>query len=196
MKPKIRANPLSKDWNLFFNGDRDGLYACFTLFYDDFYRLGLHWHKNPDLVKECIHNLFLELWKSWNDRNDITNKKQYVITIYRRVCHRTFLAYSHSTTELPEPDALPTVHELPYEELLIASQTEEYRTRRLQAALLRLTKRQKEIIKLRFYDGLSISQIAQSRSLTERTVYNTLHNAIKLLREYLLCLCYALIYFQ
>ncbi len=195
MKPKVHAN-LPKDWNLFFNGDRDGLYTCFMLFYDDFYRLGLHWYKNPDLVKECIHNLFLELWKSWNARHHVTNKKQYVLTIYKRLSHKTFLAYTRTETETAKLGNSQTVHELPYEDLLIASQTEEHRSKQLQAALRRLTKRQKEIIKLRFYEGLSISQIAQSRALTERTVYNTLHNAIKVLRECLVCLLYTLAYFQ
>jgi len=195
MKPKIHTNPLTKDWNLFFHGDRDGLYACFMLFYDDFYRLGLHWYKNPDLVKDCIHNLFLELWKSWGDRKYVTNKKQYVLTVYKRIAHKTFLADTRTETAAGL-DNLQTAHELPYEDLLIASQTEEHRTQQLQAALGRLTKRQKEIIKLRFYEGLSISQIAQSRTLTERTVYNTLHNAIKVLRECLVCLLYTLAYFQ
>src|SRR5690606_30869067 len=196
MKPSMYTNPVAKDWNLFFKDDREGLYVCFTLFYDDLYRLGLHWYKNPDLVKECIHNLFLELWKSWNDRGYVTNKKQYVITVYRRIAHSTFLAYNRMPADSAALGHFQVDHELPYEDLLIASQTEEYRTKQLRAALERLTKRQKEIIELRFYQGLSISQIAQSRALTERTVYNTLHNAIKLLREYLLCLYVAMIYFQ
>lgn len=196
MKPKIHANPATNDWNLFFNGDREGMYTCFMLFYDDFYRLGLHWYKNPDLVKECIHNLFLELWKSWGDRNHVTNKKQYVLTVYKRLSHKTFLAYTHTTTIAHEPDGLQTDRELPYEDLLIASQTEAHRMEQLRAALGRLTKRQKEIINLRFYEGRSISEIAQSRSLTERTVYNTLHNALKVLREHLMCLLYVLTYFQ
>jgi len=196
MKPKIHTNPVTKDWNLFFNDDREGLYTCFTLFYDDFYRLGLHWYKNPDLVKDCIHNLFLELWRSWNDRGHVANKKQYVITVYKRIAYNTFLAYTQTTVRSSEPAHFQTDHELSYEDLLVASQTEEHRAKLLQAALGRLTKRQKEIIQLRFYEGLSISQIAQSRALTERTVYNTLHNAIKLLREYLLYICYVLIYFQ
>lgn len=196
MKPSMYTNPVAKDWNLFFKDDREGLYVCFTLFYDDFYRLGLHWYKNPDLVKECIHNLFLELWKSWYNRGHVTNKKQYVITVYKRIAHNTFLTYNQATASNATQKHFETAHELPYEDLLIASQTEEHRTKQLQVALGYLTKRQKEIIQLRFYEGLSISQIAQSCALTERTVYNTLHNAIKLLREYLLYICYAMIYFQ
>jgi len=42
--------------------------------------------------------------------------------------------------------------------------------------------RQKEIIRLRYFDTVSFKDIADQTGLSERTVYNTLHNAIKVLR--------------
>lgn len=194
MKPYMRASHVTKDWNLFFTGGAEELYSCFTYFYDDFYRLGIHWHKNPDLVKECIHNLFLELWKTWDKRPNVENKRQYILTVYKRICYRTALGYAAERQAIP-PDAYD-MREPSYEEVLITAQANEHLAKRLQQALDRLTKRQKEIIRLRYYEERPISEIADRLSLTERTVYNTLHGAIKLLREILLLLCYWVAVFQ
>ncbi|MFC3198944.1 sigma-70 family RNA polymerase sigma factor [Parapedobacter deserti] len=196
MRPKVCTPHIAKEWNLFFTDGREGLYHCFMLFYDDFYRLGLHWYKTPDFVKECIHNLFLELWKDWERREHVNNKKQYVIAVYKRVCHKTFQDYdSKSAAPILQGDAVEP-WEQSYEELLVISQSEEHTRDKLRAALERLTKRQKQIIELRFYKNQPISEIAILLSLTERTVYNTLHSAIRTLRSYLLSLIYLLLHCQ
>lgn len=178
--------PDQKDWDLFFRDDRDGLYTCFHLFYDDFYRLGLYWGGDPDLVKEGIHNLFLELWGMWGNSAKIDNKKSYVLTIYRRVYFRTKKSYevSDALESLTDSDNLIDFYEDSYEELLIASQTEAHQKEVLRVALSKLTPRQKEIVQLRYFENQSFESIAQMTGLTERTVYNTLHNAIKELRKY------------
>jgi len=194
MKPDVRVPPSTKDWNLFFTDGYEGLYRCFSYFYDDFYRLGIHWYRDPDFVKECIHNLFLELSKIWDNRPDIENKRSYVLTIYKRVCYKTFVECTTGTPTVP-PEAYE-LREPSYEDVLVASQTDEHLALRLQAALDQLTKRQKELIRLRYYEARPIPEIAKLLSLTERTVYNTLHSAVKLLREHLLFLLYLFAGFQ
>jgi len=185
MKPQPDLSASAKDWNMFFEGDKAELYACFHLFYDDFYRLGLSWYPDSDLVKESIHNFFLELWKIWHQPKAISNKKQYVLTIFRNVCFKTYKA-SARHLNLPPTEHGDPICELPYEALLIASQTEEQVRIKLHQALGKLSARQKEIIQMRYFEGLPFQQIAHLTSLTERTVYNTLHNALKQLRVLLL----------
>jgi RNA polymerase sigma factor (sigma-70 family) len=55
--------------------------------------------------------------------------------------------------------------------------------KRLQKALNQLSPRQKEIIRLRYFDTVAFKDISDQTGLSERTVYNTLHNAIKVLRD-------------
>jgi RNA polymerase sigma-70 factor (ECF subfamily) len=71
---------------------------------------------------------------------------------------------------------------LPYEDLLIAFQQSEEKKIELKAALKKLTKKQLEIIKLRFFDNLSYAEIALQTSLSQRTVYNLVYEAIRHLR--------------
>ena len=70
-----------------------------------------------------------------------------------------------------------------YEELLIAFQRSEEKKDQLTIALKNLTKKQLEIIKLKFFENLSYAEIAVETSLAPRTVYNLIYEAIRHLRE-------------
>ena len=70
-----------------------------------------------------------------------------------------------------------------YEQLLIAFQQTEEDKAKLRKALKQLTKRQLEIIELKYYQNLTYTEIAAKTSLTPRTVYNMIYEAIRHLRE-------------
>jgi RNA polymerase sigma factor (sigma-70 family) len=183
MGPKIKG--INKNWQLLAEGDQQGLYECFNFFYDDLYRFGLSLYKNPELVKEGINNLFLELWKIRHKLADVQNVQQYTLTTYKRILYKTYLQFSEATQTGGLIDDI-TIDNTPiepsYESILIASQHDEHMKKRLQKALNQLSPRQKEIIRLRYFDAVAFKDIADQTGLTERTVYNTLHNAIKILR--------------
>lgn len=179
-----------KNWKLLVEGEKQGLYTCFNLFYDDLYRFGLSLYRDPELIKESIQNLFIELWAIRDKLADVGNIQQYVFTIYKRIIYKTHQKSFNNDPDnnLPLEDAAQeevlTVRS--YEAILIASQEDEYLKKRLKYALEKLTPRQKEIILMRYFECLSFKDIAHKTLLTERTVYNTLHNAISALRENLL----------
>ncbi|RFZ92326.1 sigma-70 family RNA polymerase sigma factor [Mucilaginibacter conchicola] len=181
----INSVQVKKNWGLLVQGDEQGLYACFNIFYDDLYRFGVSMYKNPELVKESINNLFLELWRIQEKLSGVQNVQQYVLTIYKRILYKTYQQYSRDTftTTLEEAEIEAAAAEQPYENILIASQQDEITKKRLQKALNRLSPRQIEIVKLRYFDQVSFCEISERTGLTERTVYNTLHNAIKILRD-------------
>ena len=53
----------------------------------------------------------------------------------------------------------------------------------LRNAVESLPERQRELVQLRFYEHMSYEEIAMKTSLSVRTVYNKLHEAIKKLRS-------------
>jgi RNA polymerase sigma factor (sigma-70 family) len=181
----FKAKYAEKNWQLLADGERQGLYECFDIFYDDLYRFGLCMYKNPELVKEGINNLFIELSKIKHKLSDVKNIQQYVLTIYKRVLYKTYINYTSSIPfETLEQDAIESSFtEQSYEAILIASQQDEHLKRRLQNALSQLTPRQKEIIRMRYFEQISFEEIAAQTGLTERTIYNTVYNAIKILKE-------------
>jgi RNA polymerase sigma-70 factor (ECF subfamily) len=179
------ATRVKKNWALLAEGGEQGLYGCFEIFYDDLYRFGLSMYKNPELVKEGINNLFIELWRIQHKLADVQNVQQYVLTIYKRILYKTYQLYTRNTltSTLDEDTITAAATEQPYENILIASQHDEITKKRLQKALNQLSPRQIEIVQMRYFDEISFSEIAGRTGLTERTIYNTLHNALKVLRD-------------
>lgn len=178
-----------KNWKLLAEGEQQGLYACFNLFYDDLYRFGMSLYRDPELVKESIQNLFIELWQIRHKLSGVENIQQYVFTIFKRIIYKTYQKVNckdaSNEINLEElSDHCLSVSS--YEAILVASQEDEYLKTRLQNALINLSPRQKEIVQLRYFDCLSFKEISHKTQLTERTVYNTLHNAVTVLRENLL----------
>ena len=188
----FRSKYTEKNWQLLAEGEKQGLYACFDIFYDDLYRFGLAMYKNPELVKEGINNLFIELWKIKEKLSTVNNIQQYVLTTYKRVLYKTYVHYNSGIEfeELDEVAIESGYSEQSYEAILIASQHDEHLKKRLQNALSQLSPRQREIIKLRYFDQTSFAEIAVITGLTERTIYNTLYNGIKTLKEVFCFLIY------
>ena len=188
----FKSKYTEKNWQLLAEGEKQGLYECFDIFYDDLYRFGLAMYKNPELVKEGINNLFIELWKIKEKLSTVNNMQQYVLTTYKRVLYKTYVHYNSSIKfeELDEVAIESGYSEQSYESILIAGQHDEHLKKRLQNALSQLSPRQREIIKMRYFDQTSFADIAVITGLTERTIYNTLYNAIKALKEVFCLLVY------
>lgn len=175
----LRTANMEKNWQLLAGGDRQGLYACFDLFYDDLFRLGVSLYRDVDLVQDAINELFLELWKIRERLEEVRNIQQYVITIYKRVLYKSH----HVRQEFASLDECIEMPQSSYEEALIVIQTDERRKALLQQALQQLSERQRQMVQMRYYEGRGFREIAETTGLTERTVYNTLHNALQALRK-------------
>jgi RNA polymerase sigma factor (sigma-70 family) len=73
--------------------------------------------------------------------------------------------------------------ELSHETFLIGKQSDEERTKKILEAVNQLPARQKEIIYLRIYKGLSYEEISQVMQLNYQVVRNLLSQALKSFRK-------------
>ena len=172
----------SNYWCNIIGGDKE----AFLLFYHKYYRAlfcyGFSLSADRELTKDCIQELFLDIWNTRSTLNkDVENIQSYLFTWLRRKISRKQLRlskdrdYQHSVESNQGS-------EFCYEELLIAFQQTEEKKEQLKRALETLTKKQLEIIRLKFFENLSYSQISAKTSLTTRSVYNIIHLAITRLR--------------
>ncbi|WP_293913453.1 MULTISPECIES: RNA polymerase sigma factor [unclassified Sphingobacterium] len=158
----------------------------FKLLYDELYKAlfsyGMHIRPDRELVKECLHELFCELWSNRNRLPAVTNPQYYLFTWLKRIILRT--AHHQEQLYVQDP-SLPSFADSPEEEHIEFEQLKE-RNHRLQLALEKLTPRQSEIISLRFFENKSYEEIAELHQSSTRTVYNTVYEAIKILKKYTL----------
>lgn len=151
------------------------------------FNYGTRFTKDRDLIKDCIQDLFLELW----NRRDAIVETPYV-TIYlikafrnnllRRLRRET--ANPFVSGETSEYENINT-EELTAEHKWIANETLVSTKQSLQQAVDQLPKRQQEVVFLKFYQGLTNDDIAQVMDVEKQTVANFLYRAMTQLRTIL-----------
>ena len=72
--------------------------------------------------------------------------------------------------------------ECSYEEYLVKLQHNKELKDRLEKALGQLTQREKELMRLKFFEDLDYDEIAARCNITKRTAYNIIHAALKTLK--------------
>lgn len=164
-------------------GDKE---AFLTIYHNHFRALfyyGFSLTADRELTKDCIQELFLDIWNTRPTLNkEVENIQSYLFTWLRRKISRTQSRLLKEKSN--ERSRIDNDHkESCYEELLIAFQQTEEKKEQLSRALGTLTKKQLEIIRLKFFENLSYAAISEKTSLTTRTVYNIIYEAISRLRE-------------
>lgn len=170
-------------WHDMIKGDRAAFLAIYQCHYQALFRYGFSLTADREITKDCLQELFLEIWNTRVALNkEVDNVRSYLFTWLRRKINKEFdrLKTEKLNGQLSEDFK---VTQASYEELLVAFQQSEEKKDELRQALKKLTKKQLEIIKLKFFENLSCSAIAAKTSLTPRTVYNLIYEALRHLRE-------------
>jgi len=169
-------------WGSMAGGDKNAFLALYKSHYQALFSYGITLTANRELTKDCLQELFLEIWHKQSSLNkEIKNVRSYLFTWLRRKIFRELVLLSAKTCTDEMVGSFAT-KELSYEELLIAFQQSEEKKEQLRNALKKLTKKQLEIIRMKFFENLSYAEIAAKTSLAPRTVYNLIYEAIRHLR--------------
>ncbi|WP_432712903.1 RNA polymerase sigma factor [Pedobacter sp.] len=172
-------------WEQMRLGDKQALFELYNNMYFHLIRFGLQINADDELVKDCVNQVFLNLWDKRARLPKVENVNAYVMTALKR-CMLDQLSYLNKTnTALNQMFAEDRSNELSYEEILINVQHDDELKKKLSSAIQQLTPRQMELIQLKFFEGLSYEQIADRTSQTVKTAYNTIYDAIKSLRKLL-----------
>ncbi|WP_102202492.1 RNA polymerase sigma factor [Siphonobacter sp. BAB-5405] len=168
-------------WLQLCQGDSAALNQVAEWYYAALMNYGLKLERDRELVKDLLQELFLELWTRRESLPKPEDIKAYLFAILRNKIYRSYRqqsGYSHEAY----PESLGS-EELGVESLLIHQETQEEYHLRLTKALESLSPRQREIIFLHYYEGLSHDQIAEIMQLNHQSVYNLLSRSLKELRN-------------
>lgn len=164
-------------------GDQDDKTSFLNLYkslYQDLYRYGYRLSKDKDITKDAIQQMFFELWSKEDRFKSVERIKPYLIKyLHRKILKELSVKKNSSNTS----SITFQKTEESYESVLIKNQNDAEVKNSIKSALKCLSKRQKEIIELRFMNGHSFAEIGEILGLQHRTLYNLLHNAMKVLRE-------------
>ncbi len=171
-------------WTRFRNGEGEAFDELTRRRYKLLFNYATRFSKDTEFIKDCIQDLFLELWYRRESITDTTYVTVYLIKALRNNLLRKLRLQSRldQSVDINESGENFTDH-LTVESILISSESMSLREREIRAAINKLPKRQQEVVFLKFYEGLSNEAIAEVMSIERQTVSNFLHRAISQLKN-------------
>ena len=172
-------------WNEVRLGNERALRQLYFQCYDTLFRRGFRLVADKIRVKDSINQAFTEIWLKRERLPDVEKVQAYIYVIFRRSLFSGLKQGKAAFAMLDEGNAMDSdlLQQHSYEDMLIAMQTEDELQLRMLRALEKLSPRQKELIRLRYYENLELKEISRRTQIALRTIYNTLHAAITVLRR-------------
>lgn len=182
---KIRTDHTVFLWNRFCNGDEAAFTQLMQLFYPDLFQYGMRFCLDRDLVKDCLQEVFLYLWNKHATLQGVVHVKTYLLTAVRRKIKKEAEKRRSRPVQLSPDFMFDAGFEtgLPADHALLAEEGLRQQVLLVRRLLGTLTRRQQEVIYLRFYMEATITDIAAIMSLNPQSVYNLLHDALKKIRS-------------
>jgi RNA polymerase sigma-70 factor (ECF subfamily) len=165
------------------NNHQDSLAQLFQRYYFFLIKTGFNYTPDVELAKDAVNDVFFNLWRTRHTLSDVGNIKAYLTTTFRNHLFSLLRQNVKNRNRLDDWQLIQEDSERSYEELLLFTQLQQEQKEKLRRALSSLTPRQKEYLHLKFYEGLGYEQIAEKTGQAIKTVYNTVYEAIKQLRQ-------------
>ncbi len=169
-------------WCAFKSGNEKALIFLYRQHYQPLYRYGVKLCGDQALAKDCIHDLFTHLWLHREKNTQVNHIRAYLLKSLRWQLGKK-VQKDRRLVDFEKRPVSDAELEFSYESLLVHEQTDRERREKLAATLRKLSRRQQEVIYLRFYNDLSYEQIAEVMSLKYQSARNLVHEAVKVLRE-------------
>ncbi|WP_044237465.1 RNA polymerase sigma factor [Flexithrix dorotheae] len=178
-------------WQRFQSGDEDAFFEIYQENHALLFNYAIRLSSNEELSRDCIHDMYLELWEKKGKLKSLENFKPYLFKFLRNIVidkikeHHKLIGESNGK----EPDMV-----ISHEDFLIGKEYKELHVQKVTQALQSLSPRQKEVVYLKFYSNLSYKEIAEVYQINYQSVRNLMSESLKKMKELLLFLVFVLIF--
>lgn len=169
-------------WNDFRSGNMMAFGAIYHHFYRLLYNYGYTIFADKDLIKDCLHELFLELWERREGLAMVNSIRNYLLVSFRRKIIYLLKSKSQSAGFREEP-VEPS--QASREDQLIEKERQFIFSGQFKKIFGKLSRRRQEAIYLRYCQELSYPQISEIMEIQYQTVRDLVSKGIKTLREHL-----------
>lgn len=168
-------------WSKLIEGDKDALAFIYRSYFTSLFKYGMKLNPDESLVKDCIHDIFVSIWLS-RERLSITDSIKYYLlaSLKRKIASQL---QKGQPDQLFEQAARETAFAHSPEDTLIGEQSSLELRAKLARVMDQLPRRQKEILYLRFYEGLDTRETAAIMELSINSTYVLLSKALNYLKK-------------
>ena len=182
-------------WSQLKAGEKSALEKIYLKYSQELFRYGMAIKPNRSFIKDCIQELFMDLWKYRAGLKQTDSVKNYLFKslsnrILKEVSRdkRVFMDYELSEFEM-------TGLEESEEEKLIGRQVNESLQKKLSGALEGLPIRQRQVIQLLFFEKLSYEAVSGILGITVDSCYTLAWKAIsRMKRSILILACFIFLF--
>lgn len=175
----------TKHWESLKNGSSEALEALYNLHIDRLYAYGMVLCQNEDKVKDCLQDLFLAFWHNRANLTIPTSGQAYLMVSLRRKIFDKGPKSNLVTTDLEDISFKEGITEDP-ETMWLAEEESELQQQRLNAAMAKISDRQREILHMKYFQEMDYDQIAAVMDLNYQSARNLVARALVAMRQAML----------
>lgn len=163
--------------------DKTGLEELYALFAHEMMAFGLSVVPDRNVVKDCIQELFIEIWRYRKNDTVVKNVKVYIFKALANKIKKEITREKKRNAKDQELAANALYFENEAEAGVIHLHQEENPNQKLSEAMSKLPPRQMEVIRYLFFENLPNEQIAKLMGINVQSVYTLSWKAICNLRK-------------
>jgi RNA polymerase sigma factor (sigma-70 family) len=171
-----------KLWDEFRGGSHEAFSTLYQHFINPLYSYSVGITQDKDLIKDCLHDLFVELWKNHSNLGPTTSVKFYLMASIKRKLIRHLDGNLRSNHHHMTYTRDFTEDSSSQESVLIQDEIQTEMNLKVNKSLHLLSKRQREAIQLKFYKNLDTDQISEQMNINAQSVYNLIFGALRVMR--------------
>ena len=166
----------------FCNGDDKAFAKLYDMYVKMLYNYGLKLTTNQELLKDCIHDVFVKVYNKRNDKYAINNLCSYLVISLKNRLLDEFRRQAFSTpNEVERYDYRRAAEDVERDYLL--QEHEELQTAQVAFLMQHLTHRQRQAITLYYLEERKYDEICDIMKMNYHSVRNLMHRGMLKLRE-------------
>lgn len=169
-------------WEGLRQGDQELFIQLYRKYYHYLLVIGLKEVGDEELTKDVIQQLFLYLWEKRETLKPARQVKAYLSAAFLRRLALVIQKNRKQYQQVLDWSGQFETYTPSKEEVIVGNDRRRQIRFELYKYINTLSPRQRELIRLRFYDGLTYEEIVMRTGLAHRTVYNSIYEALKKLK--------------
>ena len=178
----MKFNDPLNEWNRFIqSGNLDALSGIYFHFYDQLFTYGLKHTTDKQAVEDAIQDVFMNLIKYRKNIGEVKNLPGYLISAFRR---QIFLTTNKQKNMIPSGKLQEENFEFFKSEDpdILEKENFEQLHAMIRQCIGKLPSKQREIVFLRFENGISYEEIALMLQISVDSCYKSVYRSIKTIR--------------
>ncbi|MEQ9437572.1 MAG: sigma-70 family RNA polymerase sigma factor [Cyclobacteriaceae bacterium] len=175
-------------WLAFREGSEHAFDAIYEVLFPVLFNYGCRLCQDKEVVKDCIQNIFIEIWQKRSQVKEVRSLKHYFLKIMRRKVLNDIKSRQKDRLEsfsfCLEGDPMDQLLYFMPQSPELDGETSSIASKGVKVSVDKLSSRKKEVILLKFYENLTYTEISEVMELKEpKYARQLLYRALEDLRK-------------